>query len=250
VIAINAPGWTAESQDAVFQEIGNTYTFFPSRLPVNIPDSDQLVDDPVTGLLSWKDAIDLITFDGPNRKIIIPTELSGGDVVKSYNAAYFYFAWKKWVDENPENLKYNIACYLEEQLKPSGAADNSYKLKPGFFITNKWVLDVLASRGVLDIVRIEASAIAREDTFNNSGLVYASPLANGTSAMAEVIITGASTQAIQDTYTQTLAIQSTVDQVKLINDQIRSLTGWMSGNGKLFGLKPLREPWNPDSDYQ
>lgn len=232
------------SLDDVLTSEGVEFEIVPGAVDVVTPPPTNTTDDNTTGLLAWKDIIDDATIDAVNRSIIIPTETdTGGNVIKTYNAAYFYFAWRRWVLEDITRLRYGEAVFAEHQFRPSGATNESHKLKPGVYFNDRWKLDVDANRLTTDIVRLEASALGRKDPNENSGLVYASPLANGANSMAEVIVSGAATQAISDTFNKAVEISQEVDKLKNVN-------GWIISNGQLIGLAPMPTNYSPNTDYR
>lgn len=176
----------------------------PVLATVVIPAQTQTFDDPATGTLKWKNVINTITFDTTNKDIVIPTETENGQVVKNYNLAYVYFAWRKWILTDVRRMRYGGVIYAEHQLAPAGSVDYSYKFQPGIWFDEGWALNVSSTRSVSDIVQIQASEVARRDPENNSGLVYRSPLANGATTMATVVIAGAATEVIRNAYQQSV----------------------------------------------
>ncbi len=232
------------SEDAVLDSDGVTFTVVPNAVDVETPASTQLVDDNINGILAWKNVITNCTFNTTSRVITIPTETgTDGAVIKSYNAAYFYFAWRYWAMQDIRRLRFGQAVFAEHQFRPSGATNNAHMLKPGVYFGDRWKLDVNPNRLTTDIVRLEASALSRRDTTENSGLIYASPLANGANGMAEVIVSGAATQAIADTYNK--AVEVAVDL-----DKVKNLAGWLASNGKLLGLKPMPTEYGAGTNYR
>jgi hypothetical protein len=222
---------------------GVTFNVLPASPEVVAPVITQTTDDSTTGVVRWDDVITTATFDTTNRRIVIPTQVVNGSVVKSYNAVYFYHAWRNWVNTDYTRLRHGQAVFAEHQLKPPGSTNNAYQLKPGVYMNDNWALDVVANRLTTDIIRLEASALGRLDSANRSGLVYVSPLANGSNSMAEVIIAGAATQSIAETYTTALNNAEALSK-------LRNSLGWLMTNGKLLGLKPFPTQFDPDTDYR
>lgn len=186
----------------------------PVLATVMAPSVDSMFDDPSTGELAWKDVVNTITFDTTAKDVIIPTEVVNGSTVKNYNLAYIYFAWRRWILSDVKNMRFGYAVYAEHQLAPPGSVDYSYKFQPGVWFDESWALNVSAARPVSEIVQIQASQVDRRDPSANSGLVYRSPLANGATTMATVVIAGAATEVIRNAYQQ-----SVLNYVKLTEMQ-------------------------------
>ncbi len=236
-------GITYGEVDQTLASTGITYVIQPSGEEVLMPATNQSTDNTTTGVVAWRDTITLTTFNTTTKDIIVPTETLNGEVVRSYNAIYFFLAWRNWVLADTTRLRFGQAVYGEHQLRPAGAVDNSYMLRPGVYFNDTWALNVPANRGTNDIVRLEASNLGRLDPTSNSGLIYRSPMLNGASSMAEVVIQGASTTAITNTYNTALNNSRSLENVK-------NALGWLASNGKLLGLKPMPDAFDKTNDYK
>lgn len=170
-------------------------------------DETLVADSAANGTKAWYTEINNITLNTTDRTIVIPNAITTCEI------SYAYRAWKKFINGNIRNLYYGVALRGENQAPPNGATSLSYYWLPYWYFGANWAIDVPANRPTASTLELKGSRIQRDDTGSRSGLVYVSPLSNGTQP-AITIVTSVST-TFQD---------NTNDALATLNTQIATLS--------------------------
>ena len=199
VVLWGAVGVEIQQARLVLNDAGVDLTISPVDEVIKLYSDETItVDNLETGEKAYNPALDLIVIDLPTRSTIIQNTMSGVEV------SFIYRKWRKSVEADFNNLKFGILAVGLNQGKPTGATNNAHLFSPNWFMSWNYVIDVYSSRdtATYGLIEIQASALGRYEIehgfaeFNN-GIVYESPLSNGSAPVISLVV-GFSTQALSN----------------------------------------------------